>query len=368
MSEHLDAFRQTAALFAKKEIEPLLGREGRDGDLSLLPGILQKARETGLTATADPAGAGWEYGVWGRACRADGPAASLAVLQEIARTCAGAAACIHLAGLAAFFSDDGAPPAAVAFFEPAWIVDWPSLRRPPADACRLTPAADGAFRIAGVKHFVHAAPEFAGLLIFAAASDGWRLAFAPKTAAGVELADPGPRLGLAAIEMAHVTLRDCRIEASAVRAGEPAAFLRRHLLGLSAIAVGNAAGALRAALAYAAERYQGGEQLDALPAVRRLLGDSGSRVAAAAGFLDSVAQNDRDDPPSLARACAAKLRITTDCAQAVTDCLQVLGGYGYMEDYRLEKRLRDAIMLKLMAVKPDALRELCAAAETEGAR
>ena len=60
-------------------------------------------------------------------------------------------------------------------------------------------------------------------------------------------------------------------------------------------------------------------------------------------------------------AMAAKLRITLECDQAVTDCLQVLGGYGYMEDYRMEKRLRDSLTLKAMAIEPNNLRLLCAA-------
>jgi len=55
-----------------------------------------------------------------------------------------------------------------------------------------------------------------------------------------------------------------------------------------------------------------------------------------------------------------KLAVTTDCCRAVSDLLQVLGGYGYMEDYRLEKRLRDAMTLKTMSVRPDDLRMLCA--------
>jgi alkylation response protein AidB-like acyl-CoA dehydrogenase len=232
----------------------------------------------------------------------------------------------------------------------------------------LSPTDDEAASLSGEKHFVHAAPGFEGFLVFCAGAGGWRLAFAPRNSPSVRVTDPGPRTGLAAIELAHAVFADCRVEAGHVAPADPAAFLRRHLLGLSAIAVGNAEGALQAAVSYAKERYQGGGRIETLSIVRRLLGDSQSRVAAATALLDSAAQSDGDDPPSLARAFAAKLRLTLDCAQAVTDCLQVLGGYGYMEDYRLEKRLRDAIMLKLMGGKPDALRELCAAYELEVAR
>jgi alkylation response protein AidB-like acyl-CoA dehydrogenase len=43
-------------------------------------------------------------------------------------------------------------------------------------------------------------------------------------------------------------------------------------------------------------------------------------------------------------------------ASAVTDAMQVLGGYGYMEDYGMEKRLRDVTVLKSMAGTPQYLK------------
>ena len=76
--------------------------------------------------------------------------------------------------------------------------------------------------------------------------------------------------------------------------------------------------------------------------------------------LDGSAAISGDGADSLWHSLAVKLRITLECAEAVTDSLQVLGGYGYMEDYRLEKRLRDAMMLKTMCIEPATLRLLCA--------
>jgi alkylation response protein AidB-like acyl-CoA dehydrogenase len=48
----------------------------------------------------------------------------------------------------------------------------------------------------------------------------------------------------------------------------------------------------------------------------------------------------------LKKAAAAKLSVIDLCSRAVTDCLQAFGGYGYMEDYGMEKRLRDVTVLK----------------------
>jgi alkylation response protein AidB-like acyl-CoA dehydrogenase len=143
----------------------------------------------------------------------------------------------------------------------------------------------------------------------------------------------------------------------------PAGFLKRHMLGLSAVAVGNARGALDTAKAYAAERYQGCAQIDEHAAVRILIGESASRIHMCCALLEQIALG---ETVTMAQAFASKLRITLECSQAVTDCLQVLGGYGYMEDYRQEKRLRDALTLKSMVIKPDLLRMLCAPADMGG--
>ena len=88
-----------------------------------------------------------------------------------------------------------------------------------------------------------------------------------------------------------------------------------------------------------------------------LIGDSAARVAGCAAHLGSLAASPQI---TLADALAAKLRVTAEAFEAVTDSLQVLGGYGYMEDYRLEKRLRDAMTLRSMAIRPDDLRMLVA--------
>jgi alkylation response protein AidB-like acyl-CoA dehydrogenase len=62
--------------------------------------------------------------------------------------------------------------------------------------------------------------------------------------------------------------------------------------------------------------------------------------------------------PELMRACAiARLTGMQLAAEATTDSLQVFGGYGYMEDYGMEKRLRDVTVLKSMAGTPQYLKQ-----------
>ena len=56
------------------------------------------------------------------------------------------------------------------------------------------------------------------------------------------------------------------------------------------------------------------------------------------------------------------------CSRAVTDCLQTFGGYGYMEDYGMEKRLRDVTVLKSASGSSTYLKQLIFDIEKESAR
>ena len=219
---------------------------------------------------------------------------------------------------------------------------------------------NGRPELRGAKPFVHAPPGCEGFIIYAAGDSGWERAYVPRETQGIEVEDLGRTTGLAAVEVKSLRFGDISIapEHRLARAG-PGPFVRRSMLGLCAAAIGNACGALRAAGEYAQDRYQGCAQIEEHAAVGILLGDARSRIDACKAHLDSIAHNDDDTDQALWRSLAAKLRITLECGRAVTDCLQVLGGYGYMEDYRLEKRLRDAMTLKSMCLRPDDLRMLC---------
>lgn len=338
----------------------MVGTEGRDGELSKLGGVLKRAARVGLLASPDPDSPGHEYGVWGKACLTGGDAASLLVLEELAVECAGVATCVHVAGLGSLeqAGAKGTPsPAAVALFSGEWRPDWSALDEPPAGAPVL---AEG--RLTGVASFVYTPPGTESYVVYAAGATGWERVLVRVDGAGVSAREVGQRTGLSAVDVNHLAFEDVQIQQSR-RLGPdaPHGYLRRLMLGLCAIAVGNARGALQAAVQYAGERYQGGAQIEVHPAVQLLLGDSRSRIATAGGCLADAARFQGHTSVALWHALAAKLRVTLECDQAVSDCLQVLGGYGYMEDYRLEKRLRDAMTLKAMAIEPNTLRLLCAA-------
>lgn len=359
----LQNFIETARKFAKREVASMVGIEGRDGNLAKLPEILKSAAEIGLLAIADPESPGYEYGVWGRGSLSEGPAVSLAILEEIAKACAGVASCLHFAGLGALElagADEKSRAVAVALFEDSWRLDNKALQSPPDSALQVS-SQSGRLILSGAKSLVMSAPDCQGYVVYGAGQAGWLRVFVPADTPGLDIGDAGWRTGLAALKVSNLDFDNAAVDAEhALPNRDCSGFLRRLWLGLSAIAAGNARAALAEASAYAAERYQGGTKIINHPAIKILLGDASSRVQASQALLQALASVDRDDAGSLRRAAAAKLRISLDCCQAVTDSLQALGGYGYMEDYRLEKRLRDALCLKIMAGRPDDLRMFCA--------
>jgi alkylation response protein AidB-like acyl-CoA dehydrogenase len=121
------------------------------------------------------------------------------------------------------------------------------------------------------------------------------------------------------------------------------ATLERTRLGAAAQAVGIAQGATDYATAYAKERIAFGKPLMDLQAIQFKLADMETRTAAARELLyKACAMIDRGDPQRAKYSSMAKL-FASDTAMAVTvEGVQVLGGYGYVTEYPMERMMRDA--------------------------
>jgi acyl-CoA dehydrogenase len=121
------------------------------------------------------------------------------------------------------------------------------------------------------------------------------------------------------------------------------ATLERTRLGAAAQAVGIAQGATDYALAYAKERVQFGKPIFDFQAIQFKLADMQTRTAAARELLyKACAMADRHDPLAARYASMAKV-FCSDTAMAVTiEAVQVLGGYGYVKEYPVERMMRDA--------------------------
>ncbi len=121
------------------------------------------------------------------------------------------------------------------------------------------------------------------------------------------------------------------------------ATLDRSRLGVAAQALGIAQGATDYAAAYARERRQFGQTINSFQAIQFKLADMETRCAAGRELLyQACAKVDRGDPDVGKYSAMAKL-FCSDTAMAVTvEAVQILGGYGYVKEYPVERMLRDA--------------------------
>jgi alkylation response protein AidB-like acyl-CoA dehydrogenase len=112
---------------------------------------------------------------------------------------------------------------------------------------------------------------------------------------------------------------------------------------IAAQALGIAQGALDAATAYAAEREQFGKPIAAFQGVQFLLADAAMKISAARELTyAAAARSERGDADLTYFGAAAKCFASDAAMQITTDMVQVLGGYGYTQDFPLERMMRDA--------------------------
>lgn len=339
--------------YADDAAAALFATDGPDGDIEAIVPLLGSAADMGMWASPCRTDDGHVTGVWGRHVADEGPALSLAALHAVGGACAGLAACIHAQGLGCLALDgaDAAagPVTAAAFMPPNGL--------PIGSAAGAGPRfADG--RLSGSARHVHSGGRPDLYVAVATSTDGPVVAAVPAATPGVLSATVGSRVGLRAVTVSHVTFEDVPVpEAALLRTGADAVRVLTDLvaadwLGAAAIAAGTARSALCAATEYARGRHQGGMAIGQHAAVRQLLAEAATDVAVCEAMLACV------DDLSLSRAIHTRLACCDHAARAVTGSVQVLGGYGYMDDYGLSKRLRDVNALAVLHGGADQLRML----------
>ena len=112
--------------------------------------------------------------------------------------------------------------------------------------------------------------------------------------------------------------------------------------GVGSGAVGIARAALEAAINYSKERIQFGKPIAAQQAIQFMLADMAIKVEAARMLCWKAAWLHDNKLPNTKEAAIAKCFAGDTAMQVTTDAVQILGGYGYMKEYRVEKYMRDA--------------------------
>jgi len=142
---------------------------------------------------------------------------------------------------------------------------------------------------------------------------------------------------------------NCRIPASHLLYKEGRGFrvamdtLDKSRPGIGAQAVGIAAGAIEEALEFARTRVQFGQTIASFQAIQHMLADMATQVEAARWLVYRSAQAvDNGEPKASSLAAMAKVFASDTAMKVTTDAVQVCGGTGYMREYPVEKRMRDA--------------------------
>ena len=230
-----------------------------------------------------------------------------------------------------------------------------------AAAIRTRAVRDGeTYAISGTKRFISHG-SVASLVTVFAVTDPEADRRRRLSAFVVETSSPGfsvsrleHKMGIRGSPTAELTFDGVRVPAANRIGAEGDGFgiamrtLDRSRPGIAAQAVGIAQGALDAAAAYAGQRRQFGRAIGEFQLVQGLLADMDARTEAARQLLYTACEEIERGAPDAGRWSALCKLVAGDAAMAVTtDAVQVFGGYGYLDDFPVERMMRDAKITQL---------------------
>ena len=218
--------------------------------------------------------------------------------------------------------------------------------------------------INGTKIFVTNGDIADLILVFVRTGEGVRhrglsaLIVDKDNAPGFSIGKHENKLGLRGSDLAELIFEDAKVH-KANLLGKPGkgwdilitggADMRAY--GPGAMALGLAQGALDYAVNYAEERVQFGGPLSELQSIRFMLADMSIQVEAARSLLyrtTALMDSDSVDKGLRSRLVSSTKCFASDVAMRVTtDAVQILGGYGVMKDYPVERMMRDAKMIQI---------------------
>jgi alkylation response protein AidB-like acyl-CoA dehydrogenase len=230
-----------------------------------------------------------------------------------------------------------------------------------AAAVRTRAVRDGdAYVIDGTKRFISQGSVADLVTVFAVtdpeADRHHRLScfIVPADSPGFRVVRVEHKMGIRGSPTAELAFDGVRIPADHRVGAEGEGFsiamrtLDRSRPGIAAQAVGIAQGALEAATAYARERRQFGRAIGEFQMIQAMLADMDAATESARQLLYTACLEIEAGAPDASRWSALCKLVAGDAAMRVTtDAVQVLGGYGYVDEYPVERMMRDAKITQL---------------------
>lgn len=344
--------RDMARDFSRAELAPHAGQWDRDGRIP--DEVIAKIGELGMMGMLVPE----EWGGTG----ADYVSYALAI-EEVAAGCAATATVMSVQnGLGC--------GSVLAWGNEEQKIRWlPMLARGEAIAafCLTEPQAgseadnlrtravleNGRWLIDGTKQFISNAKRARLAIVFAVTDPelgkkGLSCFIVPTETVGYFPQKPESKMGLRALDTCAVLFERCAVPEDHLLGprGKGLAIALSNLeggrIGIAAQALGIARAALEAAVEYAKQREQFGKKLTEHQAIAHMLADMHTRLNAARLMVLHAARLRDAGVPCLSEASQAKLFASETAEFVCSKAVQVHGGYGYIEDYPVERHYRDA--------------------------
>jgi len=291
----------------------------------------------------------------------------LAVLEEIATGFFSLALGLSVHHLSAFGVDEfGSEDLKQRYLPRLFSGDWLgayalSEAASGSDAASLSARAerkDGSYLLSGSKRFITHAGEAEFYLVMArTGAEGARgiSAFAVERGwPGFDFGKLEHKMGWQASPMRELLFEGCEVPAENLVGEEGQGFaiamagLDSGRLGIAACSVGLAQGALDAAVRFARERSQFGRPVIEFQGLQFMLADMATQVEASRRLYREAAKLRDEGGDYTLAASMAKLMASDTVMRVTTDAVQVHGGYGYMQEYPVERYMREAKALQIV--------------------
>ena len=223
----------------------------------------------------------------------------------------------------------------------------------------------------GVKQFISGAGTSDVYVVMVRTGDagpkGISAIIVPKESEGLSSGANEKKMGWNAQPTRQVVFEDVRVPAANLLGNEGDGFriamngLNGGRLNIAACSIGGAQSALDKAVAYLLERRAFGARLLDAQALQFRLADMKTELEAARTMLLRAADALQNDAPDKVELCAMAKRFATDTGfEVANDALQLLGGYGYLAEYGVEKIVRDLRVHQILEGSNEIMRVVVA--------
>ena len=352
LTEDQRAMRDAAAAFASKELATHAGEWDKQAQLP--EAIVRQMGELGLLGLLVPS-------EWG-GVRTDDLSYALCI-EEVASGCASCATlmsvhnsvgCVPILRFGTLAQkQQWLPRMASGEVIGAFCLTEPQAGSE-ANAIKTRAVKDGDdWVLNGAKQFVTNGARAGVAIVFAvtdpaAGKKGLSAFIVPTDTPGFKVGRPEHKMGIRASDTCPIALENCRVPQACMLGSEGEGLkialsnLEGGRIGIAAQAVGIARAALDTAVGYASERVQFGRLIAEHQAIGHMLADMQTRLQAARLLVHHAARLRTAGVPCISEASQAKLFASETAEWICSKAIQIHGGYGYLEDYPVERHYRDA--------------------------